>query len=40
MVAYLAEKLGRRVLIPENPQLIGAFGAALLASELENTLIG
>jgi len=27
------------VLIPENPQFIGALGAALLASELENTLI-
>jgi len=39
MVAFLAEKLGRKVLIPENPQFIGALGAALLASELENTLI-
>jgi predicted CoA-substrate-specific enzyme activase len=39
MVAFLSEKLGRRVLIPENPQFIGAFGAALLASEIENTLI-
>jgi activator of 2-hydroxyglutaryl-CoA dehydratase len=39
MVAFLSEKLGRKVLIPENPQFIGAFGAALLASELENTLI-
>jgi (R)-2-hydroxyacyl-CoA dehydratese activating ATPase len=35
MVAFLTEKLGRRVLIPENPQFIGAFGAALLASDLE-----
>jgi predicted CoA-substrate-specific enzyme activase len=32
MVAFLAEKLGRRVLIPENPQFIGALGAALLAA--------
>jgi (R)-2-hydroxyacyl-CoA dehydratese activating ATPase len=39
MVSFLSEKLGRRVLIPENPQFIGALGAALLASELENTLI-
>jgi len=39
MVAFLAEKLARKVLIPENPQFIGALGAALLASELENTLI-
>jgi activator of 2-hydroxyglutaryl-CoA dehydratase len=39
MVAFLSEKLGRKVLIPEYPQFIGAFGAALLASELENTLI-
>ena len=29
------EKLGRKVLIPKNPQFIGALGAALLASELE-----
>jgi predicted CoA-substrate-specific enzyme activase len=39
MIAFLSEKLGRKVLVPENPQFIGAFGAALLASELENTLI-
>ncbi len=30
VVAFLAEKLKREVLIPENPQLIGALGAALL----------
>jgi predicted CoA-substrate-specific enzyme activase len=35
MVAFLAEKLGRRVLIPENPQFIGAHGAALLAAEMK-----
>ena len=34
MVAFLAEKLGRRVLIPENPQFIGALGAALLATDM------
>jgi len=33
MVTFLAEKLGRRVLVPENPQFIGALGAALLAWE-------
>ena len=30
VVAFLAEKLEREVLIPKNPQLIGALGAALL----------
>jgi len=34
MVAFLAEKLDRKVLIPENPQAIGAFGAALLAADM------
>jgi len=33
MVAFLTEKLGRKVLIPENPQFVGALGAALLALE-------
>jgi (R)-2-hydroxyacyl-CoA dehydratese activating ATPase len=33
MAAFLAERLGRRVLIPENPQFIGALGAALLAKD-------
>lgn len=33
MCAMLAEKLGREVLIPEDPQMIGAWGAALLAGE-------
>ncbi len=36
MVSFLSEKLGRRVLIPENPQCIGALGAAHLAAELED----
>jgi activator of 2-hydroxyglutaryl-CoA dehydratase len=39
MAAFLAEKLGRKVLIPEKPQCVGALGAALLASELESTTI-
>ena len=33
ITAFLAEKLQRKVLIPENPQFIGALGAALLAQE-------
>ncbi|WP_028584223.1 acyl-CoA dehydratase activase [Desulfogranum mediterraneum] len=33
MQKLLTEKLQRSVLIPENPQLIGAIGAALLARE-------
>ena len=33
MCALLEEKLSRRVLVPENPQLVGALGAALLAGE-------
>ena len=36
MVSFLAEKLCRKVLIPKNPQFIGAFGAALLAMENGN----
>jgi len=33
MQHLLAEKLARKVLVPENPQLIGALGAALLARD-------
>lgn len=33
VVAFLAEKPGRRVLIPDHPQFIGALGAALLMQE-------
>ena len=33
MQALLTEKLGRNVLVPQNPQLVGALGAALLAKE-------
>ncbi len=31
----LAQHLGRRVLVPEDPQCIGALGAALLAAEMD-----
>ena len=34
MVVLLSERLGRKVLIPEDPQCIGAFGAALLSRQL------
>jgi predicted CoA-substrate-specific enzyme activase len=37
MGKLLAEKLERSVLIPEDPQLIGALGAALLAAEDNGT---
>jgi activator of 2-hydroxyglutaryl-CoA dehydratase len=33
MRALLEEKLGRRILSPQDPQLVGALGAALLAGE-------
>ncbi|MFZ0133662.1 MAG: acyl-CoA dehydratase activase [Desulfobacterales bacterium] len=33
MCALLEAKLGRRILCPEEPQLVGALGAALLAKE-------
>lgn len=33
MQSLLAEKLARKVLIPEEPQFVGALGAALLAWE-------
>jgi predicted CoA-substrate-specific enzyme activase len=33
MRALLEDKLGRRILSPQNPQLVGALGAALLAGE-------
>jgi predicted CoA-substrate-specific enzyme activase len=33
MKNLLSEKLGRPVLVPDNPQLIGALGAALLAAQ-------
>jgi len=34
MRSLLAEKLGRRVLAPADPQCVGALGAALLAGEI------
>ena len=33
MRLFLAEKMGRRVIVPDDPQLIGALGAALLARD-------
>ena len=33
MTTLLEEKLGRKILVPHDPQLIGAWGAALLAGE-------
>ncbi|WP_319407688.1 acyl-CoA dehydratase activase [uncultured Desulfosarcina sp.] len=33
MQALLSHKLNRRVLVPDDPQFVGAFGAALLAME-------
>jgi len=33
MWELLEEKLGRRILSPQDPQLVGALGAALLAGE-------
>lgn len=33
MSSMLAEKLGRRILVPDDPEMVGAFGAALLAGE-------
>ena len=34
MTTLLSEKLGRKVRIPDEPQFVGALGAALLASEI------
>jgi (R)-2-hydroxyacyl-CoA dehydratese activating ATPase len=34
MRTLLEENLGRRIIIPEDPQSIGARGAALMAAEL------
>jgi len=33
MSALLEEKLGRRILVPKDPQMVGALGAALLAKD-------
>jgi activator of 2-hydroxyglutaryl-CoA dehydratase len=33
MKTLLAENLGRNILVPQDPQMIGALGAALLANE-------
>ena len=37
MQFLLGKNMARRILLPEDPQLIGALGAALLASELHGT---
>jgi predicted CoA-substrate-specific enzyme activase len=37
MQALLKEKLGRPVLVPQDPQLVGALGAALLAADGNST---
>jgi activator of 2-hydroxyglutaryl-CoA dehydratase len=37
MAALLAEKLGREILVPDDPQLVGALGAALLAGQKPST---
>jgi predicted CoA-substrate-specific enzyme activase len=34
MVKLLEETLGKRVLVPESPQMVGALGAALLAKQI------
>jgi activator of 2-hydroxyglutaryl-CoA dehydratase len=31
MVSLLTKRLGRKILIPADPQCVGAFGAALLS---------
>jgi activator of 2-hydroxyglutaryl-CoA dehydratase len=33
MSALPEEKLGRRILVPNHPQMVGALGAALLAKD-------
>ncbi len=35
ITTLLSEKLGRNVRIPDEPEFVGAFGAALLASEID-----
>ncbi|MGD9972366.1 MAG: acyl-CoA dehydratase activase [Desulfatirhabdiaceae bacterium] len=35
---FLAETLGRTVLVPDDPQLVGAFGAALLARDIRDIM--
>jgi predicted CoA-substrate-specific enzyme activase len=37
VVARLAEQIGHPILVPEEPQIIGALGAALFASEVHVT---
>lgn len=40
MCQLLSERLGRDVQVPDDPQMIGALGAALLAAKSTNTRIG
>jgi len=35
MRCLLEDALGKNILVPENPQMVGAYGAALLASEIK-----
>jgi predicted CoA-substrate-specific enzyme activase len=39
-VAFLSRALGSEVLVPERPQITGAYGAALLARESAGRLVG
>ncbi len=38
MVAALEERVGFEILVPENPQIVGALGAALIAQEARSAI--
>ena len=38
MVQLLQEALGEQIIVPENPQFVGAHGAAILANQYESVL--
>lgn len=38
MVQLLKEALGEQIIVPENPQFVGAHGAAILANQYESVL--
>ncbi len=38
MVAALEEKVGLKILVPENPEIVGALGAALIAQEARSVI--
>ncbi len=38
MIAALEEKVGRKVVVPENPEIIGALGAAIIALDTGGNL--